>query len=172
LSALNAVKVSRPSSISRLIKIFTLAKSPTHAPIVPRLSPTLPVDTTIESGTMAMCSPGAITVTRTKRADFFNYLLDSRRMDLLQFPRTLARIFYSSSIPHLYDSFRQIPQHLYPFRTHLTTTAYISQHCIANHACIDFSLPLSLFFQSCFLYASFLGSWVLRGFSGADTRTL
>lgn len=95
LSAPSAVKVLRPSSTSKHIKIFSestrlpsgdqptdnetqtaLAKNPTHAQIVPRLSPTLPADTTIEFDTTATCSRGGITATRTKRPDPFICLLD------------------------------------------------------------------------------------------------
>jgi hypothetical protein len=73
LSVLSAVKASRPSSISRHIRISTPAKSPTRVLIAQKPSPTLPADTTIESDTTVMCSPGGTTAIRTKKTDPPNY---------------------------------------------------------------------------------------------------
>ena len=76
-----------------------LAKSPTRALIAPKPSPTLPVGIIIESDTTATCSHGGTTVTRTERTDFFDYLLDSRRSDLLHFLQDIgSHIFIRLSI--------------------------------------------------------------------------
>ena len=86
-----------------------------------------------------MCNPGGITVTRAKRADFFDYLLDSRHSDLLHSHGTLARFFFFTvrlrSSPHSTGYHRiYIP---------ITLTSHKKQshvpHHIANHVCIRFS---------------------------------
>lgn len=187
LSALSVVKVSRPSSISKLIKIFSepafllsndpstdnetrtaLAKNPTHVLIAPRPSPTLPADTTIESDTTAMCSPGGITVIRTKRTNSFAYLLDSRRMDLLHFPgQWLAYFIRPQSLiticPTRYHSTYILSeltsQKAYSFRIPSLTMPASS------------SLSPSLPSQQHFRILHF-SPWVLRGSTRTDIRTL
>jgi hypothetical protein len=46
--------------------------------------------------------------TRTKKTDPFDYLLDSRRSDLLPSPRTVARIFLFAIDPHHSTGYHRI----------------------------------------------------------------
>jgi len=123
-----------------------LAKSHTRALIAPRLSPTHPVGTIIESDTTATCSPGGTTVTRAERTDFFDYLLDSRRSDLLHFLQDIgSHVFIRSSILIFMD--HSTRYHRIYILTALTPHKKYSHvpHCIANNAIsLFFPFPLSL----------------------------
>ena len=124
-----------------------LAKSPTRALIAPKPSPTLPVGIIIESDTTATCSHGGTTVTRTERTDFFDYLLDSRRSDLLHFLQDIgSHIFIRLSILIFMD--HSTRYHRIYILTALTPHKKYSHvtHCIANNVIsLFFSFPFSPF---------------------------